>query len=242
MVRHTRCTVPAKKTYNKQEPLTIILPCAGMGTRMKSYGSKSLLLINGRGESLISKQIKVLRGVYPQAEIIVVVGFQEDKIRKKNTDKKVKFIYNPLYETTNVVYSIGLAMRSCTNKRVLIVYGDLLFNKYAITAVSQDTSRVVIDEENFKREEVGLSIDGKEIIHFAYDLPIKWAQIIYLVGKELKILREIIYNEQYIRWFGYEVFNQVINKGGSFKVCQPTKMKILEIDCLDDLKKIKERF
>jgi len=171
-----------------------------------------------------------------------VVGFQEEKVRKKNPDQNVRFIYNPIYENTNVAYSIGLALRSTLNKRVLIVYGDLLFNKYAISAITTDCSRVIIDEENFKREEVGLSIDGKNIIHFAYDLPIKWGQIIYLVEKELDILRNIIYNEQYVKWFGYEVFNQVLNKGGKFKICQPTKIKILEIDCVDDLKLIKERF
>ena len=58
----------------------------------------------------------------------------------------------------------------------------------------------------------------------------------------MDILRSIIYNEQYVKWFGYEVFNQVLSKGGKFKICQPTKIKILEIDCVDDLKLIKERF
>lgn len=241
-MRHSRCTVPAKKTYNKQAPLTIIIPCAGAGTRMKSYGNKSLLVINKEGDYLLNKQIEIVREVYPQAEIIVVVGFEEEKIRGKNIHKNVRFVYNPLYETTNVVYSIGLAMRSCLNDRVLIVYGDLLFNRYAITAITQDASRVIIDEGNFKREEVGLSFIDKEVINFAYDLPIKWGQIIYLVGKELDILRKIIYDKQYIRWFGYEVFNQILAKGGKLKICQPTKMKILEIDCVDDLNLIKERF
>jgi len=50
-VKYSRYTVPAKKSYNPQNDLTIILPCAGMGTRMKSYGSKSLLPIDRGGGS-----------------------------------------------------------------------------------------------------------------------------------------------------------------------------------------------
>ena len=54
----------------------IIIPSAGIGRRMKSYGCKSLLNINH--EKLIDIQIKNIRQAFPENEIILITGFDRD--------------------------------------------------------------------------------------------------------------------------------------------------------------------
>lgn len=246
MVRYSRCTVPAKKGLSNKggsSNLTIIIPCAGCGARIKSYGSKSLININEGGTSILERQLHLFKRCYPNADIIVIIGYQEEKIRKKIKDKNIRYIYNPIFETTNVAYSIGLGLRSCITTQLLIVYGDLIFNKYAIQSIVKDQSSIVIDvNSQFKNEEVGVSIHDKKVLNFAYGLPVKWAQIVFLTNKELEYFKDFVYNSEYKNYFGYEILNKILDIGGSFRVCQPTKMKILEIDCVNDLKQIGERF
>ena len=61
--------------------LTVIIPAAGIGHRMKSYGPKCLLPFNQQ-DTIITKTISNLQKIYPFSEIITVVGFEADKIIK----------------------------------------------------------------------------------------------------------------------------------------------------------------
>ena len=59
-----------KKDYSD---MSVIIPAAGMGRRMKTYGPKCMIPING--VPIIERQIKQLNKVYPNCDIIIVVGF-----------------------------------------------------------------------------------------------------------------------------------------------------------------------
>ena len=112
----------------KNERLTILIPAAGMGRRMKSYGPKCL--INIGGITILERQIKILLKLYPGSDIIVIAGFESDKIRKKiKTKYPVRIVNNHKYEDTNVLYSLSLGLQASINRNFLIVYGDLVFNK-----------------------------------------------------------------------------------------------------------------
>ena len=80
---------PAKQQFsgNIRGEISIVIPAAGMGRRMKSYGPKALIPLpsdktnprtgESRGENitLIERQIHILIDCYPNAEIFIVVGF-----------------------------------------------------------------------------------------------------------------------------------------------------------------------
>ena len=84
-MKKTRFVTTTKKKLapgcTKDNPLTVIIPIAGIGHRMKSYGPKCLLQINSK-ETIIQKSIDTVKQVYPYVEIIVVVGFEADKVIK----------------------------------------------------------------------------------------------------------------------------------------------------------------
>ena len=81
-MRRNRFTSRIKKKgagTTPDNPLTVIIPVAGMGHRMKSYGPKCLLQANQK-ETIIEKTISNVRKEYPYSDIIVVVGFESEKI------------------------------------------------------------------------------------------------------------------------------------------------------------------
>jgi choline kinase len=194
------------------------------------------------GITLIERQVSILWDTYPAAQIFVVVGFQADKIRKQLQQYPVRFIFNPIHDDTNVLYSINLALQACISRDVLIVYGDLIFDKNLFPTINAERSggsAILVDTENkLNDDEVGVIVEGKNITNFAYGLKDKWGQIAYLTGKELDIFKKVASNPDCSQWFGYEALNQVINMGGKFTAIKPKKMTLIEIDSAKDLEKI----
>ena len=238
MALAARNITSTKRVYKpSSSDISVIIPAAGMGHRMKSYGPKALISLYD-DISLIERQVQLIWAVYPKAEIFVVVGFEAEKIRNRLKEYPVRFILNPVHQETNVLYSISLAIQASISKEVLIIYGDLIFNEAAIRNL-RGLSRVVIDDTGMmKKCEVGVCVQGKSVINFSFGLDTKWAQISYLSGKELSLFKEISLKNETSQWFGYEALNYVLENGGKIQAIKQKSVKIFEIDSARDLEKI----
>ena len=241
MAKNTRYISEARKDEKRQSDfsnMSVIIPVAGMGKRMKSYGPKCMIKING--VSLLERQIKQINKNYPKCDIILVVGFRSDIIQSSIRKKyNVRIIHNHDYENTNVAYSIYLGIQASPFNNCLIVYGDLIFNANAIRDLYGKESIVVIDDHNrMKSEEVGVMHYGNQVTNLSYALDDKWCQIAFLSDKELKLFEAIAGREESARWFGYEVLNKVIDAGGSLVPHIPSGLRIFEIDSPKDIKKV----
>lgn len=214
--------------------ISVVIPAAGMGRRMKSYGPKSLISLDGR-QTVVERQVAILRHRYPQSEIIVVVGHEADRVMDSVVG--VRFVENEHHETTNVLRSIGMGLRATSGDGVLIVYGDLVFTPSAVNIAGPRSVAVVENRGQMDGEEVGVTVVDGRITRFAYDLPTKWAQIVYLTGEELRTFRHVSRNRDYRRWYGFEGLNKVIEAGGHIRAVEPRRMKIAEIDTSRDIEK-----
>jgi len=231
--------VTSIRTPGKSSGLSIIIPVAGVGYRMKSYGPKAMIEVS-KNTTLIEKQIKTLWREYPEADIFVVVGFDSEKIVNRLSRYPVRIIYNPIYESTSVLYSVGLAMEAVITKEVMVVYGDLFFNQSTINNL-RGSSKVIAENSGFlKKSEVGIASDEDLVTNFSFGLDTKWCQIVYLSGKELDIFEKICFKKETSQWLGYEALNYVIKNGGQFKAVFPKRMNIVEIDAIKDLEKIRK--
>lgn len=214
--------------------ISIIIPAAGMGRRMNSYGPKSLIELPG-GQNVISRQLGLIREAYPKAEIIVVLGFGCDRILRY-LPPDVKVVENEKYADTNVARSIAMGLRVASHKHVLIIYGDLVFNAETIAGLVGVKSAGVIDRSGqLSVDEVGVMVCDGKITNFEYELPDKWAQILFLTGLELELFRKFSSSRERRKWFGYEILNRIIDHGGSFKAVEPKEMRIAEIDFSRDI-------
>jgi len=232
MSRATRNVVQLKHKIS-QEPLTVIIPAAGEGTRMRSYGPKPLIKIKGR--TIIDRQVELIKHMFPTATIILVSGYEATKVMN-NAPKGVINVENERYQTTGVLKSIGIGLRAATTNRILIIYGDLIFNADTLKYPLEDKSLLLIDTSNtMTEEEVGCIIVEDHVEHIVYDLPMKWAQISYFVDKELKLLRQLAFNPLNEKLFGFEAINEIINNGGKFYAAKPKNIKVNDIDCSKDI-------
>ena len=215
-------------TGRKNEKHSIIIPAAGMGYRMRSYGPKPLIRIN-QEKTIVQNQIEIIKNNFVNPEIILVCGFEADRVMK-NTPTDIIKIENENYEKTNVLRSIGMGLRAATSDRVLIVYGDLVFNNEAIKNLKLENSCIAIEQSYMSDEEVGCNISDGFVEQLLPDIPNKWAQIMFLMDKELDIFRKVSWDKNKSQYFGFEAINETIEKGGRFKSCTPNKAKITDVD------------
>lgn len=224
----------------KKQKTSVIILGAGEANRMKSHGPRPLLRITNE-LNLITHQLNVIREAVPLNEIVLVCGHQAEKVMN-NTPNDIVKIHNENYETTNVLRSIGLGLRACTTDRILIIYGDLLFNQEALSNAQLEESSVFIDRYGLlNSDSVGCTYDENLVVEqLLYDLPNKWAQIMFVTNRELSLLKNIAWDRDKDRLFGFEAVNEIINKNGRFVAQSPKNMKIVDIDSSKDLAYIKE--
>ena len=218
--------------------IDIIIPAAGIGKRMKSFGPKSLIQIKPN-LNILQNQLNIIKKILPVANIILICGFESEILMNNSPNNLIK-IENERYENTNVVRSIGMGLRACS-KEVLIIYGDLIFNEYALKAINFNKSSILVGDNIMNESEVGCILNKtNQIENMMYDLPCKWGQILFLKEKELSIFKQICWNPNNYNMFGFEAINLAINNGANFLACQNNKAKVIDIDSSKDLIRIQE--
>ncbi len=153
----------------------------------------------------------------------------------RDTPNDIIKIENERYEDTNVCRSIGMGLRAATTNRVLIIYGDLVFNSATLNVKFNKGSSLIVDSNTMTDNEVGCTIMNGLVEQVLYELPNKWAQISFFVDKELEMLKKIVWNPDNERLYGFEAINQIIDGGGKFRAIIPNGIRVNDIDSSKDI-------
>lgn len=224
----TKPHITTTKGRSSSKKISFIIPTAGVGRRMKSYGPKSLLNIKPN-LPLLNYQIKQIKACYPESEIIVVVGFESHKLFGI-IPQEVRVVENENYETTNIVRSINFGIRASVYDNIFIVPGDMAFNKNTILNVDINKSFAIIDKnDEMPKEIVGINYTNNKVLHFSFGLDTKWSTLAYFTQKEAIEFKRYIYDKKNMNCYMYEILNTIIDKGGQINVEFPQEMRILKI-------------
>jgi len=202
---------------------------------MRGTGSRSLIEL--KSGSLINHQYHTLRTVFPNCEIILVCGSDWNKVREK-CPQDIKIVINPLWETTNDVFSATLALVGVLNRKILIVYGDLLFDAEFVRNADLSKSSIYLHKDC--QNDVGTIENNGKIENLGFGLPNKWAQTLYITGNELKLTCQILKSPNINKLLCHELINSVIDNGGIFNSIRNDGGKLLEIDNYKNLNLAKE--
>lgn len=105
--------------------ITVVICCAGMGTRLGIGSTKALVKIDGK--SIISRQLEMLANY---KDIRIVVGYQAERVIEhvNQIRKDIIFAFNYEYKTTGTAASLCKAL-ICPKEYVVILDGDMLVNE-----------------------------------------------------------------------------------------------------------------
>lgn len=220
-----RFVVPARPNKDSRSLTTIILSGSTIN-KGKAYGAKSLFKIDER-ELLLDYQVKMIREVFTNSDIVVTVGFQADRVIS-HVDNSIRIIENQLYETTNQVEELRLALNVALTDHILIVNGDCMFNRASLAGISLGTTSLLVDS-NPTHNRVGVNvIDGYAQI-LAYGLETEWSEILYVSGNDLKLLRKLCKNRDLNKLCLFEIINRLIDKRGPIIALEPMNMSTKKV-------------
>ena len=110
--------------------MTYIILSAGKGSNLQPLTlkyAKTSYKLDGE-TTVLQRMVRKIREEDKDAEIVVVVGFKAEEIKKELEGEAVHFVMNPFYETTNSIASLWFAKEYLERENVTIVHGDVVFS------------------------------------------------------------------------------------------------------------------
>jgi len=236
---NTRFLTTIKKSgagKDRERKLSVILLNGSPGYRMRSYGPQCLFKINNN-ITVLDNQIGIIKECYPNSEIIITLGFDAERVIKRGI-KGVRYIENQLFETTNIIEEIRLALNNCETEDVLIIYGDIIFDKNAIDNITKYGSCIVCTgKSNINKDDIGATIIDGKLTQLSYGLEPKWGYIFYLTGNELGVFRNICSNKEQSMIYPFEAINMTLDRVSTkIKAVQVVNSEIIKINSMKDVK------
>jgi len=210
------CPTRPNGMLGKDKTLSVIIIGSNATHKMKSVGTPSLLK-DKYGTTVLEHQTSILKTEFPTCEIILVCGYECDRL-VKNRPSGVRIVENQKFEELGEIEDIRLGLNNSLYENVLIIHNSLYFSPSIIKNITNQSSVITDNNENLVNEDVGSTIvDGHvTILSLAIKSP-KWGKIAFFQDKELKILKQYSSNRSNSKLFYYEAINHILEKNGQFK-------------------------
>ena len=231
---------------------TYIILAAGKGSNLQpmtlKYPKTSYKL--DENTTVLQRMVRSIRKIDKNAEIVVVVGYMADDVRKELKVENVRFVMNPFYEVTNSISSLWFARDYLERENVTIVHGDVVFSDEIIRSyltVPTDYPYVLVDssldspgEYNAVIKDDQVLVMSKKLEHYSA----KYSCMTKLDPVSSRLLKEemdsMINSNMYDQYFE-DCLVQMIMFHDFQLFCQDIAgMKWSEIDMVDDLLEAQE--
>lgn len=198
----------------------------------------------GENETILSRQLKFIysAGI---TDVVITTGYFSDILEEYcislNIPLKYHFINNPLYSSTNYIYSIYCA-RHIIEDDILLMHGDLVFEKSVLYDIInfEDSCMKVSTTLNLPKKDFKAVLENGKIIKIGIDFfeNAVEAQPLYKINKsEWKIwlgkICEFCESENYA-CYAENAFNEISHLCGIF-ACDVKNRLCTEIDTPEDL-------
>lgn len=117
-----------------------IILAAGMGRRLGEFtqhNTKCMVEVNG--VKLIDRTIMQL-SKFNLNRVVIVVGFEGQRLidylnNKYINNIKIEYIYNPIYDKTNNIYSLALAKKELCEDDTILLESDLIYEDNVLNSI-----------------------------------------------------------------------------------------------------------
>ncbi len=225
---------------------------SGMGTRMGALTCEQPKCMTeiGRGDTILSRQLKMLAD-FGVEEAVITTGYFNSVLEEYAVSLeipiKLTFVDNPLYKTTNYIYSIHCAREHLEGCDVILMHGDMVFENVVLESVINSEKSVMcvsttapLPEKDFRAV---VSDDGRIVRVGVEHLEVKQyaAQPLYkLTADEWKKWMDAIERfvaENNVKCYAENAFNEI---SGTMNVFPYDVGDLLceEIDTPEDLTRV----
>lgn len=149
--------------------MTYIILAAGKGNNLQpltlKYAKTSYKL--DEETTVLQRMVRSIRCADKNAEIVVVVGYKAEEIKKELDGENVIFVMNPFYEVTNSISSVWFARDYLERENVTIVHGDAVFSDEIVRSyltVPTDFPYVLVDSSYVRPGAYNAVTQGDQVL------------------------------------------------------------------------------
>ena len=226
---------------------TYIILAAGKGSNLQpltlKYAKTSFKL--DEETTVLQRMVRSIRKVDKNAEIVVVIGYMADNVRKELEGENVKFVMNPFYEVTNSISSVWFARDYLERENVTIVHGDVVFSDEIINCyltVPTEYPYVLVDSSFDSPGEYNAVIKDEQVLVMSKKLEhytAKYACMTKLDPISSRLLKEemdsMINSNMYDQYFEDGLVQMIMFHDFQLFCRDIAGKKWSEIDTIDDL-------
>lgn len=183
-------------------------------------------------EPPLARQVRLIRECDRDAEILIVANPGSERAARE-AGTTATLIANPEAAHTGSAWSLALAVERSSPTSLLIIPGDLAFNKQAVAGMMGGWSKLnVAAPGQIDAAKVGVAAQDDRVLALDYLLPEKWGQMALLVGAELDLLRGELEQPETRSHHYWQTLNNTIAHGGQFAPHQSSRARLVELDSI----------
>lgn len=201
----------------KDSDLSVIIIGSKANHKMKSYGPPSLIK-DKNNQSILEVQLQSLQSEFSKVEIILVGGFDFDKLLKFKSEK-LRLVENQQYHLSNDIEDLRLGINNSIYENILVLYSDIYISNGVLSDITKKSTLVIDKNNRLTENDAGVTIvdNHPTILSIGIGNP-KWTKIAYFTEKENKLLRQFIANRDNGKLFLWEAINFILDKRGEFDI------------------------
>jgi choline kinase len=217
---------------NEQERFSFIILCS---QKPNKRGHKNIPLTPIDHDLLIDKQIKTIQSIYKNNEIILVSGFEHDRLLAHIRQKKypnIRIAENKDYKNSSALDSWIFALNLSIDQNTFIIHGDRIFSTAAISPSLTHCSHTICHNVKKNNYDLGLLYENNRLVNISYGLPNVWSEIFFLHKNDFETARSLINEYKQQKFYNLDAFINALNKKVPIHVIYKSSQ---EVQTLKDL-------
>jgi len=232
--------------------MTYIILAAGQGKNLQplTLSRPKTLYKLDCSTTVMQRMVRIIRKYDEDAEIIVIIGFMYDYIKKELEDENVKFVHNPFYASTSSMGSLWFAKNYLQRENITIINGDIVMSEKLhenIISSYTDVPYVLLDSSHNDKDKYNVQVQNDKVCVMSKNLTEyigNYVGITKLDAVSSRFLLEqldLMVSEGYYNLFFEDALIQMIfDKNFELYYKDIKDYKWTEVDCVDDLLKARQ--
>lgn len=225
-----------------------ILMAAGIGSRISREVSKPKTLLDIGNKTVIRNMVELL--INKDIEVIVVLGYKDELVKKELEGLNVIYFYNPFFRITNSIASLWMAREVIDNNEdIILANADIFIEEEILNELINCKYEVVMlaDYSRTKEGDYFFKCENKFVKKYGKDLEVSERSCEYVgitkissqyVDKFIEDMNQMIKDEKYNLWWENILYEQ--SEKINILALDIQKYFWSEIDFIEDYKRILE--
>lgn len=232
--------------------MTYIILVAGKGANLHPLTlkrSKTLYKLDSR-TTLLQRLIRKIRKYDIDSEIVVVIGFMAEAVRKELAMENVIFVHNPFYSVTNSLASLWFASDYLERENVTIINGDIVLEDKLMTEIvcqKTDIPYTLVDSSLLNPGNYNVQVHGDRVCVMSKQLTSFYGKNVGIIkldpisSRFLKAkVSSMINDEMYDQYMENALVSMIFDDDFSLYYKDIKNFCWQEVDSVDDLLEAKE--